>query len=190
MRLVISTLTAVMVLSLGSAAFALGPKFGVRLGAGTGFGEGDGVKDADITNFSVGGALAFELAVLGLEVDLLYTAVTFKNGGVEAKSTDIDLPMIATFGLPVVPAVFTLKVGAGVQPRFHLASEVEGETVSDADDKTESPVIYVPIVIGGTLNLGVASLGLDIRYLRQISETVKDSDDKVHHVVFMAGLFF
>ena len=43
---------------------------------------------------------------------------------------------------------------------------------------------------GADLGLGVASVGVDIRYLYQLTEAVKGDDSRVNHLLFMAGVFF
>jgi hypothetical protein len=179
-----------MFLLLGAGeALAIGPSLGVRLGTGPGFGSGSAVvEDGDFSSFSVGPALQIDMAVVAFEIDLLYTQVTSEVGGVEGESTEIDLPIILQLGLPVVPKLLSLKLGAGVQPRFRMSASVEGEEVKN--DETESMVMYVPITLGARIGAGVVSLGLDVRYLYQLTPAIKDSDDRVNHLMVFGGIFF
>ena len=173
-------------LTAGQAA-ALGTNFGVRLGVGPGFGD-KALADVNINTFTVGGALKIDLALLGVEVDLLYTQVTSELAGADAVSTDFDVPVIAQVGIPLIPVLLDLKLGLGLQPRFHLGATFDGKDVED--DPTEDMVMYLPIVVGANLGLGVASVGVDIRYLYQLTEAVKGDDSRVNHLLFMAGVFF
>ena len=47
-----------------------------------------------------------------------------------------------------------------------------------------------PVILLSNLGLGVASVGVDIRYLYQLTEAVKGDDSRVNHLLFMAGVFF
>ncbi|MEZ4475373.1 MAG: outer membrane beta-barrel protein [bacterium] len=174
-------------LLVAGQASAIGLGYGVRLGVGPGFGD-KALSDVNINTFSVGGALKFDLALLGIEANLLYTQVTSDFSGTDAVSTDLDLPVIAQVGFPLIPVLLDLKLGVGLQPRFHLGATFDGKDVEN--DQTEDMVMYLPIQVGASLGLGVASVGLDIRYLYQLTDAVKDDDTRVNHLLFMAGVFF
>lgn len=185
----IGLLSGALVLGLAAPAFALGTSFGARLGYGPSFGAGSkAIEDADLASFVAGPGLKLDLVVVGVEVDLLYSQTRSKVGSFEGSSSDLTLPVIGKFSFPLIPVLLDLNVGLGLEPRFHLSSEFEGKEVKD--DKTEDIVWYLPLALGADVNLGVATVGAEIRYLYQLSETVSGSDDRVHHLLFMAGAWF
>lgn len=173
-------------LLFGGSAAALGVNYGARLGIGPGFGSGnDAVEDADFNSLVLGAAVKLDLVLLGLEVDVLWNQVNTDN---DTTASSISTPIIGTFSFPLVPLLFDLNAGLGLEPRFHLSTTVDGTEVKD--DPTEDMVLYLPVVLGGTLNLPILDVDLQIRYLHQLTESQKDSDVRVHHLLFMAGAFF
>jgi len=115
-------------------------------------------------------------------------------GKVDYSYADLALPVMGKFGFPILPGFFSADVGLGIEPRFALSAEVDGK---DVNDDRESLVWYRPLVVGGTLDLKLLTLGLDIRYERQLTASAKDAggvklSEKVRHhqLMFFAGAFF
>lgn len=190
MRRMIGLLSGLLVVGFVSQAWALGTEFGVRLGFGPGFGADNKlVEDADISSFVVGPGVKLDLLVVALEVDLLYSQTTLGfDGGAEGSSSDIGVPVIGKLSFPLIPVLLDLNVGLGLEPRFHLSSEIEGKEVDD--DKTNAVVWYLPLVLGADVNVGLATVGAELRYLYQLNNTSSEGDGKVHHLLFMAGAWF
>jgi hypothetical protein len=185
-------LAGAMVVAAASPAAALGLNYGVRAGYGIGMPDpDDGVDSASVID--AGLAVMLDLAILGLEVDLLYNRQTTKaKGGGEANVGNIAIPILARGSFPVIPMFLSLDFGGGLEPRFPISAEAEvGGTTVDFKDDLESMPLYLPIFIGTTLDIKLVKLNLDIRYERQLTASKKsDEDARFHELVFMAGGFF
>ncbi len=167
-------------------AMAVG-SFGVRLGVGTGMPNDDaGGDDLTVTPLAVGAAWKLSLAVIDLEVDALYWRRGMEVAGVDATEDRLALPVIARVGVPIVPL---LQIGAGLEPRFLLGAEVDGK---DASDNFESMVLFLPVVLGLSLDLGGFGIGADIRYEFQLNKDVKEGNDgaRIHELMVFGGAFF
>lgn len=185
-------LAGAMVVAAASPAAALGLNYGVRAGYGIGMPDpDDGVDSASVID--AGLAVMLDLAILGLEVDLLYNRQTTKaKGGGESNVGNIAIPILARGSFPVIPMFLSLDFGGGLEPRFPISAEAEagGKTVDFKDD-LESMPLYLPIFIGTTLDIKLVKLNLDIRYERQLTASSKSNEDaRFHELVFMAGGFF
>ena len=190
-------LAGAMVVAAASPAAALGLKYGVRAGYGMGMPDPDkGVDSASVLD--VGGALMLDLAILGLEVDLLYNrqTTTFK-GDLDAVQSNIAIPVLARGSFPLIPAFLSLDFGGGLEPRFPIGATFDGEDkVAGVKlaDSLESMYLYLPIFVGATLDLKILTANLDIRYERQLTAHIKkdkgDEDARFHELVFMAGVLF
>lgn len=185
-RRAIAAILGAGLLLASAPAFAMG-QFGVRFGYGLGF-HNDEAGDPDSSSaFAAGLAYTLDLTVLDLEIDALYwgNTVTPKSGP-DATSAYLAVPVIAKFGLPVVPF---LTLGAGLNPRFLLSAEVDGNDVSDG---LESFVLYLPIVVGAVIPLGIVDLGVEARYELQLTASAKEpaEEGRVHQLVFMGGVDF
>jgi hypothetical protein len=185
-------LAGAMVVAAASPAAALGLNYGVRAGYGIGMPDpDDGVDSASVID--AGLAVMLDLAILGLEVDLLYNRQTTKfKGGGEANVGNIAIPILARGSFPVIPMFLSLDFGGGLEPRFPISAEADigGKTVDFKDDMESMP-LYLPIFIGTTLDIKLVKLNLDIRYERQLTASSKTNEDaRFHELVFMAGGFF
>lgn len=199
-------LAAAMVVGAASPAAALGLNYGVRAGYGIGMPDPDkGVDSASVID--VGGAVMLDLALLGLEIDLLYNrqTTTFKDqgaGSFDSVQSNIAIPVLARGSFPIIPLFLSLDFGGGLEPRFPIGLEVDGKSKppggKDYADSLESMPLYLPIFIGGTLDLKLLKVNLDIRYERQLTASVKENsatsnkeaDIRFHELVFMAGALF
>lgn len=187
-------LAGAMVVAAASPAAALGLNYGVRAGYGIGMPDpDDGVDSASVID--AGLAVMLDLAILGLEVDLLYNRQTTKfKGGIEGVQSNIAIPILARGSFPVIPMFLSLDFGGGLEPRFPIGTTLDGEDkvagVDLADDQESMP-LYLPIFIGTTLDIKLVKLNLDIRYERQLTASSKSNEDaRFHELVFMAGGFF
>lgn len=172
---------------LATSAMGEGVEYGVRIASGSGFAR-DSTLDSDtsIFPFAVGPAVRFNTPVLQLEANLLYWQTTF-DSELETIDTEIAVPIIARLKLPVVPTVLNLQLGAGIEPRVHLGTTVEGNDFSGPDREL---VMYLPISVAGDLNLGPLGLNLEIRYEYQLNERIKGDDSRVDYLTFFGGIFF
>jgi hypothetical protein len=200
-------LAGAMVVAAASPAAALGLKYGVR--AGYGIGMPDPEKNIDSASvLDVGGAVMLDLAILGLEVDLLYnrqsttTKVDLGAGSVSFDSvqSNIAIPVLARGSFPLIPMFLSLDFGGGLEPRFPIGATVDGKDKPEGGgdayaDSLESMYLYLPIFIGATLDLKLLTANLDIRYERQLTSHVAKGtsdakDARFHELVFMAGVLF
>jgi hypothetical protein len=101
----------------------------------------------------------------------------------------LGLAALGRFGIPLVPAVFSLDLIGGLEPRFLI-----GTDPSALEDFQESMVLFLPVGVGGTLNLQAVELNLDIRYEHQLTASGKGSkaleDYRSNNLTFLAGVFF
>lgn len=203
-------LTGAMVLAAASPAAALGLKYGVRAGYGIGMPDPDkGVDSASVID--VGGAVLLDLAILGLEADLLYnrqTTTTKADKTLGIKSADgvvgnLAIPVLARGSFPLVPMFLSIDFGGGLEPRFPIHASFDGKSkcaaptatdpaaTKDCTDNLKSMPLYLPIFIGATLDLKIITANLDIRYERQLTASKEsDEDARFHELVFMAGVLF
>ena len=186
-------LAAAMVVGAASPAVALGLNYGVRLGYGVGMPDPDkGVDSASVMD--VGGAILLDLAIIGIEADLLYNRQTATTKAGDGVQSNIAIPVLVRGSLPIIPLFLSLDFGGGLEPRFPIGTTFDGEDkvggVKLADDRESMP-IYLPLFIGGTLDLKLLKVNMDIRYERQITASSKaDGDARFHELVFMAGALF
>ena len=172
----------------------LGAWAGVGLRIGTGISMVDdktdvpGLDDPEVTPFAVGLSYQLSLVMFDVEANALYWQNSISQGSVESESTYLALPVIARASIPIVPALVTMKVGGGVEPRFHLGSTVEGEEVDS--DAIESMVMYMPIVLGAQFDLQLLSFGLDIRYEYQLTDHSTQHESRINQLMFFGGANF
>lgn len=209
MKKMAAVLTGAMVVAAASPAAALGLKYGARLGYGIGMPDPD--KNIDSASvLDVGGAVLLDLAILGLEADLLYnrqmTSTKVDLGGTsktfDGVQSNIAIPVLARGSFPLIPMFLSLDFGAGLEPRFPIGATFDGkDEVDDGTggktklaDSLESMYLYLPIFVGATLDLKLLTANLDIRYERQLTAHIKkdkgDEDARFHELVFMAGVLF
>lgn len=187
-------LAAAMVVGAASPAVALGLNYGVRLGYGVGMPDPDkGVDSASVMD--VGGAILLDLAIIGIEADLLYNRQTETRKAGDRVRSNIAIPVLVRGSLPIIPLFLSLDFGGGLEPRFPISLEVDGKSKPEGgkeySDSLESMPIYLPLFIGGTLDLKLLKVNMDIRYERQITAHSKaDGDARFHELVFMAGALF
>ncbi|MCA9541087.1 MAG: hypothetical protein KC620_19440 [Myxococcales bacterium] len=183
----VSFLFALLVLTSAGQAFAVG-QFGIRVGTGTSFYDTDAdiEKEPDVFPFCIGAAYLLDLALVEVEVDALFWRNAADYSGFEITEDRLAVPVIGKVGLPLVPGLLSASLGAGIEPRFHLATDPEPANTDDI----ETTVFYVPIVLGANLDLQVTTVGVELRYEHQLTDSVKDDDTRVHHLMFMAGVFF
>ncbi len=183
MRRILSGMVVGAGLLASTSAMALG-QFGVRVGTGASFPDGEGADDVDGgVPFAAGAAFRFDLAMLALEADALYWRNTYEVGDEELKENRLALPVTARLDISPVP-ILGLEVGAGVEPRFLLDGDKFG------GEEQKSAIWYLPVVLGATIDLQVLTLNGEIRYERQLSDTAEGSDFKNHQLMFFAGAFF
>ena len=180
-------LAAAMVVGAASPAAALGLNYGVRAGYGIGMPDpDDGVDSAEVIDVGLG--VLLDLAILALEVDLLYNRQTTTSKAGDAVGGNIAIPLLARGNFPIIPAFLSLDFGGGLEPRFPISATFDGK---DNMDDRESMPLYLPLLIGATLDLKIIMLNMDIRYERQLTASSKaDGDARFHELVFMAGGFF
>lgn len=192
MRKTMMTAVALLGLFAAGEAMALGVNYGLRLGTGTGFDRDDKLgDDASIFPFAIGPAVKLSLPLVAVEINALYWSTTTEStvlgNTIEAVDNELALPIIGRLSFPIVPVLFDLQLGLGLEPRFHLSTTVDGEDV-DQDDR--QMVMYLPISVAGDLNLGVASVNVEIRYEYQLTDRQKENDRKIDYFTFFGGIFF
>ena len=191
-----ATLLALMTLFTAGDALAQNTQFGLRIATGSGFDRDDKLaQDAAIFPFAIGPAVKFTMPALEVELNALYWSTTIEpDSGPETVDNELAIPIIARLRLPIVPALFDLGIGAGIEPRIHLSTTVDGKDIEDLGGGAMVPerqtVMYVPISVAGNLNLGIAKLNLEIRYEYQLTERVKDDEQKIDYLTFFGGVFF
>lgn len=189
MRKTMMAAVAMLGLFAAGEAMALGVEYGLRLGTGTGFDRDDKLgQDAGIFPFAIGPAVKLSLPVLSVEVNALYWSTTTEPSvGPEVVDNDLAVPIIGRIGFPVIPLLLDLQVGLGLEPRFHLSATVDGDAAPDGSE--HDMLLYMPISVAGDLNLGVASLNIEIRYEYRITEAA-DDEVAVDYLTFFGGFFF
>ncbi len=192
-------LVAALAMCAASPAMALGLKYGARLGYGMGMPDpSKGVDSASVMDVGLG--VQLDLAIVGIEVDALYNrqTITPKGGGGDSVTGNIALPILGRFSLPVIPLLLSLDFGAGLEPRFPISATVDGKDKPTGipgakaykEGLTAMP-LYLPILIGATLDLHFITANLDLRYERDLTQlNKKGSAVKNHEFVAMAGVFF
>jgi len=182
-------MTALLVFMVPLSAWA---GLGIRIGTGITMVDDQsndpGLGEPEVTPFAVGLSYQLSLMVVDVEANALYWQNSTKIGPIDAESTYLALPLIARASIPIVPALVSLKVGGGLEPRFHLGSEVAGEEV-DADN-VESMVMYMPIVVGAQFDLQLLSFGLDIRYEYQLTDHSSLDESRFNQLMFFGGANF
>lgn len=178
-----------------STAMALG-SFGIRIGTGTSFVDGldDQTPEPTVTPFAAGLSYTLNLAVAEVEIDALYWSDTSETdlgpiGKFETTGSYFALPIIGRASLPIIPKLFSLSVGAGLEPRFLLSAESD---IPDFNtDGFEDMVMYLPISVVGKVSVPmIATVGVEVRYEYQLTESVKGSDVRINQLVFMGGVDF
>ena len=170
-----------------SSAFALGT-FGVRLGTGLSFYDGDLSPEPEMAPFAIGASWLLDLSVVELEIDALYwrDTTTFDVAGAADITTNyIATPAIARVSFGLIPKLFSISVGGGLEPRFLLSADP-----TEAEDNLKSTVMYMPISMIGKLNLAVITIGVEVRYEYQLTDRAENSSDKFNQLVFMGGIDF
>lgn len=169
------------------SAHALG-SFGARVGYGLHMSDPEPAKGADEpTMIAIGAAWQLDLLVAKLEADLMWRRSSTSDPDVSVDR--LGLTALGRFGIPLVPAVFSLDLIGGLEPRFLI-----GTDPSAGEDFQESMVLFLPVGVGGTLNLQAVELNLDIRYEHQLTASGKGSkaleDYRSNNLTFLAGVFF
>ena len=192
MRAKVYLLSILLLTTLPTSVYAFG-SFGVRVGTGLSFVELEndlpsGVDEPEVSPFALGVSYQINLPMVEIEANALWWRNASTVGSAEIQSSYIALPVIARASIPLVPALLSLNVGGGLEPRFHLTTSSDDVDVDDSDIK--SMVMYLPISIGGTINLQLVSLGLDIRYERQLTDHSELGSDRIHQLMFFGGANF
>lgn len=188
MKRIIMTTAFALTGLMAADALAEGIEYGLRIASGSGFDREDKLEqDASIFPFAIGPAIKLDAPLLELEVNALYWQTTYENSAADMVDTELAIPIIARLSLPIVPMVLDLQLGAGIEPRIHLGTTIGGEDFDGPDRET---VMYLPISVAGDLNLGVATLNLEMRYEYQLTERVKGDDTRVDYLTFFGGFFF
>lgn len=190
MRKMMMTSAALLALFAAGDALALGPSFGIRIATGSGFDRDDKLgQNESIFPFAIGPAVKFTLPMLELELNALYWSTTFESSsGLDSVDNELAIPLIARVKLPIVPLLFDLGLGIGIEPRFHLSTTLDGKDFDSPVDR--QMVMYLPLSVAGDLNLGVAKLNIEIRYEYQLTERFEGDETKVDYLTFFGGVFF
>lgn len=179
-------LAGAVITGAASPASALGLKYGVRAGTGITFPDQDPAPKEDPSVFAAGLGLLLDLAIIGVEVDALYLKHSGEN---DSSASYIAVPALGRFNFPIIPAFLSLDFFAGLEYRLGIGLD-GGKGVGELDDHQKNP-LYLPIGIGGTLDLKIIQLNLDMRYERQLTaHNDFDEDARIHELLFMAGAFF
>ena len=169
-----------------SSAFALGT-FGVRLGTGLSFYDGDLSPEPEMAPFAIGASWLLDLSVVELEIDALTGAtqplLTLRVRLISRPITSQRRRLPAY--LWIDPKVVQHPVGGGLEPRFLLSADP-----TEAEDNLKSTVMYMPISMIGKLNLAVITIGVEVRYEYQLTDRAENSSDKFNQLVFMGGIDF
>ena len=185
MKKYISALALGAILLGSSSAMALGT-FGVRLGTGLSFYDGDAESEPEVAPFALGASWLLDLSVVELEIDALYWRDTqTTEGAPDLTMSYIATPAIARVSFGLIPKLFSISVGGGLESRFLISSDP-----GVAEDTLKSTVIYLPISLIGKLNLALLTIGLEVRYEYQVTDRYKGNSDKVNQLVFMGGVDF
>lgn len=174
-----------IVLTAAAPALALG-RFGVRVGTGTSFfvSDDDYPTEPEVAPFAIGAAYVLDLALIAVEIDALWWRNTTTLGDYTAVDDHLAIPIIGKLSLPVIPALLSLNVGLGLEPRFLLAGPKDADNYNDY-------VMYLPVVAGADFDLQVIQAGVEIRYEHQLTETYDgQGDDRLHQLMFFGGVFF
>ncbi|MEE2787668.1 MAG: hypothetical protein VX589_10045 [Myxococcota bacterium] len=188
MKRYLSTLVMCGVLLGSSSAFALGT-FGIRLGTGLSFYDGDVTPEPEVTPFAIGASWLLDLSVVELEIDALYwrDSAEVSAMGVTGEQTFnyIATPAIARASFGLIPKLLSISVGGGLEPRFLISADPEL-----VESSTKSTVMYLPISMIAKLNLAVITVGVEVRYEYQLTDRFEGSSDKYNQLVFMGGIDF
>lgn len=183
-------LALLTVLFSAAPAMALGT-FGAKLGVGLsnsydGLPDGASIDEDQPSTFIIGAAWKMDVAMIRVEANALYWSDTNDAGAKDTKVNSMALPVLAKFDISPLP-ILKLSFGAGLEPRYLLST-----TGIDESD-LETMVMYMPIAIEGAINLQVISIGLELRYERQLTSSYKASgleDVRNHQIVALGGIFF
>jgi hypothetical protein len=166
------------------SAHALG-SFGARVGYGLHISDPEPVNEP--TMIAVGAAWQLDLLVAKIEADLLWRRSTTSDP--EITVDRLGLAALGRFGIPLVPGVFSLELIGGLEPRFLIGADPSG-----VENGEEAMVLFLPVGVGGALNLLAVELNLDIRYEHQLTASGKGSkaaeDYRSNNLTFLAGVFF
>ena len=172
-----------------SSAMALG-SFGIRLGTGVSFPD-EVSPEPTVTPFAVGLAYSLNLAVAEVEVNALYWRDSGEYDVGQGQKLDLTtnrlaIPILGRASLPVIPKLFSISVGAGLEPRFLLSTDP-----SSYEDEQESMVLYLPVSVVGKISVPlIGTIGVEARYEHQLNDSVKNSDARINQLVFMGGFDF
>ncbi len=161
--------------------------FGLRIGTGTSFidmEEGD--SDTEVSPFAIGAAWKMDIPLLSFEIDGLFWRNTFDDEG-ESTIDYLAVPAMAKVSIFGIPTL-SLRVGAGLEPRFLISAETKDGV--DLSEALEDTVWYVPVTFGADIDVQLISLGLEMRYERQVTDGNKDNSNRIHHLMLFAGAFF
>ena len=146
---------------------------GLKAGFGSGVVSGDVPDDAefDITTTAVGLAGSFDLAVLQLEINVLYHTLTVEESDVNFWA----IPIIGRFDISPVP-MFKLAIGGGFERRFYTEDK-EG---------VDPELNYVPLSVRSDFSIPlVGTLGVEGRFNYQLG----DDDIKIHETMIFVHAF-
>lgn len=180
-----AALAAGTLLSTTAPALAFG-RFGVRIGTGTSFfvSDEDPQFEPEVAPFALGAAYLIDLALLSIEIDALWWRNTTTLGDYTAVDDHLAIPILGKISLPVIPALLSLNLGLGLEPRFLLASPKDARGYNDY-------VMYLPVVAGADFDLQILKAGLELRYEHQLTETYDgQGDDRLHQLMIFGGVFF
>ncbi|RDI09773.1 porin family protein [Flavobacterium sp. AG291] len=165
-------------LTAGITVQAQGLEFGFKAGANFSNFSGD-VNTDGITSWHAGAALELDLAILGVQVEGLFSSQGAKVEGVDDVNLDyISVPVLAKFYL--IPSKLSLTAG----PQFSFL-------VNDAKEAFDTKSFDTAASLGAELKI-IGGVFVQARYNIGLSNVNDDSDIKVKNNVFQlsAGYYF
>ena len=178
-----------MLAVLPSSALALGPSFGIKLGAGTGDSTAENAGDVSLG----AGYLVGNMDLMAIAIEGNIGLVTASDADADDTYTD-ELSLVALFktGIPLIPAVLSIDFGAGIDQRFLMRMSVLGNEVDDVSGSRT--LIPLSVQVSGSVLL--ARVYGEIRYNREIASSLEiggeevDLDGELHELLFMVGATF
>ena len=165
-------------------ASALGLGVGAKLGVGSATQD---EVDSDLSAFMLVGN--FDLVLLAVEGNLGWIRTQLSDDD-KSFTDEMSATVLAKFGMPVIPGLVSVDLGAGLDQRFVLGAEAAGE-----DTKLSGRRTLIPLSLQVSGSVLLARLYGEMRYNYELSNDLEVDGNGVdaearNELLFLVGATF